>query len=504
MNNNAEGDEEEPEAKRQHDEKTVRDKVEAKCKADQEAQEKKDRDDKEACDKLEAKCKADQEAQEKKDHDDKEAHDKLEAKCKADQEAQEKKDHDDKEACDKLEAKCKADQEAQEKKEHDEKEAHEKLEAQCKADEKTEGQKEGEKIITEVKEEKGLSLTNLPYNFDEEGLPIWAEKELPNEKMTQKPPGWEQDKWEKHLHMKFNTIRKNAFNKLYNSCKRKHERCIKEEEAECHRKEEEKRHAEEQRRVDRQWRAKELEEEADQMLHDEFELSWKELGIDISKGEDEEDGGGIPEKDKQNGADNSSLKNGTKVIKSESDNEVEMKTLQSEVDKKKGADDIDEEDINGIPQGTTGFAKSFGTNAEDESASSTLSGGGSGQTPTQKSMHLQSKNITLKLNQRSQLSTTTIQILSNLFLTSALEIFQGVKFGTQDDMELLKNLCVLQALREFYSSLGTDVTLPPHCLQLPLKKKNLTKRLCRILCKRRVKNAEQNVNQQITSHFQEC
>ena len=39
-----------------------------------------------------------------------------------------------------------------------------------------------------------------------------------------------------------------------------------------------------------------MEKEADQMLQDELELSWKELGIDIS--EDEEDGEVIPEENR--------------------------------------------------------------------------------------------------------------------------------------------------------------------------------------------------------------
>ena len=171
---------------------------------------------------------------------------------------------------------------------------------------------------------------------------------------------------------------------------------------------------------------------------------------------------------------------------------------------KNGDDGADGEDINGAP------TVSLGTNADEDSASSTLSCGASGQTPTRQSMRLQTKNIALKLNQRSQMSTATVQILSNLSLISALEVFQGTRFGTQDDMELLKNQRVLQALREIHGTLDSDVTPPqslphvlqclphclqclPHCLQLPLKK-NLTKKLCRILSKRRGQNVEQNVN----------
>ena len=84
-------------------------------------------------------------------------------------------------------------------------------------------------------------------------------------------------------------------------------------------------------------------------------------------------------------------------------------------------------------------------------------------------MRLQTKNISLKLNQRSQMSTATVQILSNPSLVSALEVFQGTRFGTQDDMELLKNQRVLQALREFHVTLDSDVTPPVHptCASAP-------------------------------------
>ena len=120
-----------------------------------------------------------------------------------------------------------------------------------------------------------------------------------------------------------------------------------------------------------------------------------------------------------------------------------------------GDDGADGEDINGAP------TVSLGANADEDSVSSTLSCGASGQTPTHKSMRIQTKNIALKLNQRSQMSTATVQILSNPSLISALEVFQGTRFRMQDDMELLKNQRVLQALREFHGTLDSDVTPPP-------------------------------------------
>ena len=200
-----------------------------------------------------------------------------------------------------------------------------------------------------------------------------------------------------------------------------------------------------------------MEKEADQMLQDEFELSWKELGIDIS--EDEEDGEVIPEENKERRDDEKSLENGTKEIKSESGNEV---PLETEVNRN-GDDGADGEDINGAPM------VSLGANADEDSASSTLSCGASGQMPTCKSMRIQTKNIALKLNQRSQMSTATVQILSNPSLISALEVFQGTRFGMQDDMELLKNQHVLQAVREFHGTLDSDVTppVPPTCPSAP-------------------------------------
>ena len=209
--------------------------------------------------------------------------------------------------------------------------------------------------------------------------------------MTKKPPGWDQAKWENELNRRFNSIRKNAFDKLYKSCKRKREQRLQEEETERIRKEEEARHAEERRKAERQWRAEEMEKGADQMLQDEFELSWKELGIDIS--EDEEDGEVIPEENKESRDDekslengSKSLENGTKGIKSESDNEV---PLETEVNKN-GDDGADDEDINGAP------TVSLGANADEDSASSTLSYGASGQTPTHKSMCLQTKKHCIK------------------------------------------------------------------------------------------------------------
>ena len=67
------------------------------------------------------------------------------------------------------------------------------------------------------------------------------------------------------------------------------------------------------------------------------------------------------------------------------------------------------------------------------------------------------------------MSTATVQILSNPSLVSALEVFQGTRFGMQDDMELLKNQRVLQALREFHVTLDSDVTPPVHptCASAP-------------------------------------
>ena len=267
--------------------------------------------------------------------------------------------------------------------------------------------------------------------------------------MTKKPPGWDQDKWENELNRNFNTIRKKAFDKLYKSCKRKRDRHLQEEEIEHIRKEEEARHAEERRKAERQRRAEELEKEADQLLQDEFEFSWKELGIDIS--EDEEDGEVIPEENKERRDDEKSLengKNGTKEIKSETCDEA-----AHEPEVNRNGDDY--ADYAEAP------AVSLGGNADEDSASSTLSCGASGQTPKRKSMRLQTKNIALKLNQRSQMSTASVQILSNPSLVSALEVFQGTRFGTQDDMELLKNQRVLQALREFHVTLDSDVTPPP-------------------------------------------
>ena len=130
---------------------------------------------------------------------------------------------------------------------------------------------------------------------------------------------------------------------------------------------------------------------------------------------------------------------------------------------KNGDDGADGEDINGA------LTVSLGTNADEDSALSTLSCGASGQTPTRKSVRLQTKNIALKLNQRSQMSTATVQILSNPSLISALEVFQGTRFAMQDDMELLKNQHVLQALREFHGTLDSDVTppVPPTCPSAP-------------------------------------
>ena len=141
------------------------------------------------------------------------------------------------------------------------------------------------------------------------------------------------------------------------------------------------------------------------------------------------------EKSLENGS--KSLENGTKGIKSKSGNEV---PLETEVNKN-GDDGADGEDINGA------LTVSLDANADEDSASSTLSCGASGQTPTRKSVCLQTKSIALKLNQRSQMSTATVQILSNPSLVSALKVFQGTRFGTQDDMELLKNQRVLQALK---------------------------------------------------------
>ena len=251
-------------------------------------------------------------------------------------------------------------------------------------------------------------------------------------------------------------MRKNAFNKLYNSCKRKRNRRIQEEKEEMRRKAEEKKRLEEEKRAERKRRAEEMEKEAEEMLKEEFDCSWKELGIDISEDE-EEDAFTNPEKGEEennfveNGNENKSVDN-VKDIKSDIDNESEVKTQD---------DDVDDDDNNSFQQNSAYPTQSFGANAEEESASSTVSCSASGQTPTRKSMRLQTKNISLKLSERSQFSTATVQILSNPSLITALEVFQGSKFGSQDDIELLRNPRVLQAVREFHSSIGTEVSGSP-------------------------------------------
>ena len=68
------------------------------------------------------------------------------------------------------------------------------------------------------------ALKKMAFTFDDEGLPIWEEKEFPWDRIPPRPHGWDQHLWDMKCLRTFAEMRKAQYNALMASCQRKLER----------------------------------------------------------------------------------------------------------------------------------------------------------------------------------------------------------------------------------------------------------------------------------------
>ena len=176
-----------------------------------------------------------------------------------------------------------------------------------------------------------------------------------------------------------------------------------------------------------------MENEAEAMLDAEFDSSWKLLDIVISDDEDE-----------------SPKENGNKG----KDKPMPTSTEAKENNGKKDEPVVDAgETVNGKDIKTEPIVPGFedheendgrqplGGNVEDadsETEKSEKSMESTTGTP-RSSMRLRSKTIAARQTDAAQFSEATVKILSKPALLLVLEVFQGVKPGMQEAMEILKN-----------------------------------------------------------------
>ena len=233
--------------------------------------------------------------------------------------------------------------------------------------------------------------------------------------------------------------RQKNYGKLLDSCKRKKEREA-EEKLQKERAEREERERQENiRKEEERCKREEMEKKAEAMLDEHFEASWSLLDIIISDDEDASP--------KQNENEDEETLPGEMV------NGKQIKT-----------EPIDPENAE---SGENERRQPLGSNVEEgesETEKSEKSIESTTGTP-RSSMRLRSKAIAAKQNDAAQFSEATVRILSKPALILALEVFQGVKPGTQEDMEILKNPRVLQALKDFNSTLTIDI---PEEVEIPL------------------------------------
>ena len=64
----------------------------------------------------------------------------------------------------------------------------------------------------------------MAFTFDDEGLPIWEEKEFPWDRIPPRPHGWDQHLWDVKCFRTFAEMRKAQYDALMASCQRKLER----------------------------------------------------------------------------------------------------------------------------------------------------------------------------------------------------------------------------------------------------------------------------------------
>ena len=316
----------------------------------------------------------------------------------------------------------------------------------------------GKDIMKPIKVEVDTQLSQLPYDFVD-GLPVWTERQLPKEKLRPVPPGWDVENWEKWLNRRHNERRKKNFPKLLESCKRKKEREAEEKLQKELEEEQERERRENLRKEERRRRREEMENEAEAMLDADFDSSWKLLDIVISDDEDES-----PKENGKEGKDKQSPTSTEAKGKNGKKDEPEVEAGETVNGKEIKTEPIDPgfEDPE-VPNGR----QPLGGNAEDadlKTEKSEKSMESTTGTP-RSSMRLRNKTMAARQTDAAQFSEATVKILSKPALLLALEVFQGVKPGTQEDIEILKNPRVLQSLREFNSTLTIEI---PQQTDIPL------------------------------------
>ena len=143
----------------------------------------------------------------------------------------------------------------------------------------------------------------MAFTFDDEGLPIWEEKEFPWDRIPPRPHGWDQHLWDAKCLRTFSEMRKAQYDALIASCQRKLESKRKQEREEQERIEkqkildaadEEKRRQEEKRKKVRQ-----MEEEGEKYMWDIFEMEWSKMGCTMADDE-QENGDGETDNNNEN------------------------------------------------------------------------------------------------------------------------------------------------------------------------------------------------------------
>ena len=291
-----------------------------------------------------------------------------------------------------------------------------------------------------IKIENGTDYSKLPYNFVD-GLPVWTERTLSKEEMGPKPPLWDQAEWENHQNRRHNEIRKKKFPKLLESCRRKKERHAAMLRQKVLAEKKEREAQEEKERQERLAKQQQMENEAEERIMSQFESSWNIMEIVISDDEDAKGECGKEECVEENGKGYEAV---IKMEPEETEIEEDGKGDEAVIKTEPKETEIEEDCDLHMP---------LGSNLE-EADSETEKSEKSGESGT---MQLRNKSLAAKQNELGQLSEATVKILSKPSIILVLEIFQGVKAGSKEDLEILKNPRVLQALREFDATLTVDI-----------------------------------------------
>ena len=326
------------------------------------------------------------------------------------------------------------------------------------------------------KDEEEKKEGKQPFKFDEEGMPIWEDKDIPRELIPPRPSGWDQAHWEDHMSKTFRKMRQKNFKHLHASCGRKLKRKKAEEEKQRKLDEERKRKEQEQREKEeavlkeqKRLRAKEMEKEAQARL---LLMAFKDFeGWDFSEEEDEnlEDKKGLGDAGNQEEiVDTSVLDNG------EANGDQQKVEKGNKRKRDGGNDDGDDSDDEGsksskISRQGNGFVPILKLKKIDgdlEMVSRQPLGGSafdseshnsddSNVTPRRRSGRNSTRTPRSKTKSRD-LSEENVIILSDPLVLRALESFQSAGECGGLELDILKDEKVLDALKNFQSNVGKD------------------------------------------------